>query len=278
MPDPVEPIEPGPDSAGPPPSADPAQQAHPGDEPGGSVPQGMSWSWELDLETLQTVLNEPAPWNRPVPCAPAGPVPAAAAPGPASADGVSPGSEPGVGSQPGPDDAPAVGSERRPDDRSSASSEHPPGSEPRAGDGSSAGGEPGAASDPAAGASPADDAAEDEQEALLAALVEAELAGRVREVPVAVVAGRVAEALPPGPDLAGWLATTTPKDLEGGALAGVAASFRRLAAWAQAGELAAVAELTARSAATDDKIGVDDEGCPARIPDDAVAQVSLALR
>src|ERR1022692_210862 len=32
---------------------------------GGS--QGLSWSWELDFETLLAALSEPAPWNRPMP-------------------------------------------------------------------------------------------------------------------------------------------------------------------------------------------------------------------
>ena len=67
--------------------------------------------------------------------------------------------------------------------------------------------------------------------------------GRSRVVPLTTVAGRVAESLPTGPDLAGWLATGPEGQLEDGALAGVAASYRRLASWAQAGELAAVAEL-----------------------------------
>ena len=32
---------------------------------GGAAPQGLSWSWELDFETVVAALNEPAPWNRP---------------------------------------------------------------------------------------------------------------------------------------------------------------------------------------------------------------------
>jgi hypothetical protein len=31
--------------------------------------QGLSWSWELDFETLLAALNEPALWNRPAPTA-----------------------------------------------------------------------------------------------------------------------------------------------------------------------------------------------------------------
>jgi len=116
-----------------------------------------------------------------------------------------------------------------------------------------------------------------DQEAILAEETEATLSGRSRELPVGTAAGRVAESLPPGPDLAAWLAVTAPEKLENGALPGVMASYRRLASWAQAGELAAVAELASRSAVADGRIGVDDEGRPAQVPDEAAAQVSLAL-
>src|SRR5215831_6124440 len=33
--------------------------------------QGLSWSWGLDFDALMAALNEPAPWNRPAPVAPA---------------------------------------------------------------------------------------------------------------------------------------------------------------------------------------------------------------
>ncbi len=82
------------------------------------------------------------------------------------------------------------------------------------------------------------------------------LAAEVREIPLTVAAGRVAECLPAGPGLAGWLAAADPAGLEDGALAGVAASWRRLASWAQAGELAAVAQIASRSAARDPKVTV----------------------
>ena len=98
------------------------------------------------------------------------------------------------------------------------------------------------------------------QEAILAEETEATLSGRSREIPAGAAAGRVAESLPPGPDLAAWLAVAVPEKLEDGALPGVVASYRRLASWAQAGELAAVAELASRSAVADGRIGVDDEG------------------
>jgi hypothetical protein len=109
------------------------------------------------------------------------------------------------------------------------------------------------------------------------AVLEAYLAGRGPEVPTGVVAGRVAECLPAGPGLAGWLATAGAEELEDGALAGVAASFRRLASWAEAGELATVAQIACREAARDQKIGVEQDGRPTRIPVSACAEVSLGL-
>jgi hypothetical protein len=102
--------------------------------------------------------------------------------------------------------------------------------------------------------------------------------GRVEEMPLTVVAGRLAEWLPTGPVLAGWLAHSgAAVGLEDGALAGVALSFRRLASWAAAGELAAVAQIAARSARTDRRATVDGSGRPDRVTSDAAGQVSLAL-
>ena len=116
-----------------------------------------------------------------------------------------------------------------------------------------------------------------DQDVVLAEYLEAVEAGRSRVIPLPVVAGRVAESLPAGPELAGWAAAGQVTELEDGALAGMAGSYRRLASWAQAGELAVVAELASRSAAADKKIGVDGEGRPGRLPEEACAQVSLGL-
>jgi hypothetical protein len=116
-----------------------------------------------------------------------------------------------------------------------------------------------------------------DQDAVLAEYLEAVDAGRARVLPLPVVAGRVAESLPAGPELAGWAAAGQVTELEDGALAGMASSYRRLASWAQAGELEVVAELASRSAAADAKIGTDTEGRPARLPEEACAQVSLGL-
>ncbi len=103
------------------------------------------------------------------------------------------------------------------------------------------------------------------------------LASEGRVLSAAEVTGRVAEFLPPGPGLAGWLATTPAAELDDTVLAGVAASWRRLAAWAQAGELATVAQIAARAAVRDKDIGVAADGRPARICADATGEVSLAL-
>jgi hypothetical protein len=76
----------------------------------------------------------------------------------------------------------------------------------------------------------------DPVEADFADYLDAVDAGRSSVFPLSMAAGRVAEILPAGPDLAAWLACNPARDLEDGALAGVAAACRRLAAWAQAGE------------------------------------------
>jgi Domain of unknown function (DUF222) len=96
-------------------------------------------------------------------------------------------------------------------------------------------------------------------------------------IALSVVAGRVAEALPPGPDLAAWLALASSGDVEPGAMPGIAASYRRLAAWAQAGELATIAEMAADAAAADDKIGCLADGRPARVSLSVATEVALAL-
>src|SRR6516225_5932383 len=87
------------------------------------------------------------------------------------------------------------------------------------------------------------------------------------------------EHMDPGPAQAGWLAAAAAEAarLDEYQLAGVAIAARRLASWAQATELSAVAQLTARAAAADSGIGVKPDGRPARLCRDAVGQVSLAL-
>ena len=133
--------------------------------------------------------------------------------------------------------------------------------------------------------SPAPGSAEEEaaQEAILDELAEldARAAAEGREdsgrIPLAAVAGRVAERLAPGPDLAAWLATAPPADLGDADLAAVAGSWRRVASWAQARELAAVAQITSRAAARDEKASTAHDGRPSQVTPSAAAEVALEL-
>jgi hypothetical protein len=134
---------------------------------------------------------------------------------------------------------------------------------------------------------PLDTGAPEDQEEILAAEMEsldrdapdAGGAGAARSGAGAGVdlAGLVAESLPTGPGLAAWLSQRDPGSLSDRDLPGVAASFRRVASWAQAAELAAVAEIAARSAARDERAGLAADGRPAEVTRDAAAQVSLGL-
>jgi len=112
-----------------------------------------------------------------------------------------------------------------------------------------------------------------DQDAIAAAEEDA-LAHR-RSEPVDVP-GRVAALLPTGPALAAWLAPASTRDCGSGDLADIAAGYRRLAAWAQAGELATVAEMAARTA---ERRGRCDPstGKPIQVLPEAGAQVGLAL-
>jgi Domain of unknown function (DUF222) len=146
-------------------------------------------------------------------------------------------------------------------------------------DAASPGSPAGGTAGPAAG-SPEEEA---EQEAILddLAALDAQAAAEGREgadrIPVTALAGRVAERLAPGPDLTAWLAAAPVAALDEGDLAAVAGSWRRVASWAQARELAAVAQITSRAAARDEDIGTDADGCPARVPVSAAAEVALEL-
>src|SRR5450755_2124352 len=89
--------------------------------------------------------------------------------------------------------------------------------------------------------------------------------------------GVIADQLPAGPGLAGWLASADPAGLSDWDLPGVAAAYRRVASWAQAGELTAIAAIASRSAARDRRAEVDEEGRPDRVTPSAASEVSLAL-
>jgi Domain of unknown function (DUF222) len=260
------------------------------DIPAEQMPLGLRWSWNMDFDALIAALSEPAPWNRPVratppqqassPASEAGPASDRADPA-ANGDADDPASDSVSASDPASAENPVSADSASASDLASAenpaSAEDPgPAADGAHGDNRAAKHSPAASSpDPApAGASPSDG---DPLDAEFAEMLEAIAASGSQPLPLEVVAGRVAESLPTGPDLAGWLATGEVAGLEDGALAGMAASYRRLASWAQAGELAVVAQLAARSAAADARIGLDVDGRPARLTDDACAQVSLAL-
>jgi Domain of unknown function (DUF222) len=93
------------------------------------------------------------------------------------------------------------------------------------------------------------------------------------------VAALAVEHMDPGPAQAGWLgaALAQAASLDEYGLTGVVMAGRALASWAQRAELAAVAQLTARTAAADADIGILPDGRPARVSRDALGQVSLAL-
>jgi hypothetical protein len=211
-----------------------------GEADGTGTPQGLSWSYQMDFGALIAAIT---------------------------------------GADPPASDAPAAGP------RSAGPSPAAPSSttQPSAGQPAAA---PADGSVPAAPASsPAPGSAEEEaaQEAILDELAEldAQAAPEGREdggrVPLAAVAGRVAERLAPGPDLAAWLATAPPADLGDGDLAAVAGSWRRVASWAQAQELAAVAQITSRAAARDENASTSPDGRPSQVIPSAAAEVALEL-
>ncbi len=87
----------------------------------------------------------------------------------------------------------------------------------------------------------------------------------------------VAEYLPGSAGLAAWLDQRDPAEASDYDLPAVAAGWRRVAAWAQAREFAAIAQIAARSAARNDKAGLEEDGRPSAVTPDAAAQVGLAL-
>src|SRR5215831_10424897 len=68
--------------------------------------------------------------------------------------------------------------------------------------------------------------------------------GRSRVLPVAALGGHAIMA--PGPDLAGWLACSQASERDDAALVTSITAWRKVTSWAQAQELAAVAELARR--------------------------------
>jgi hypothetical protein len=96
--------------------------------------------------------------------------------------------------------------------------------------------------------------------------------------PAAELAAAAAEHMAPGQGLAYWAARFAPDRMSDYALPGAAAACRRLASWAQAAELEIVAEVATRAAVRDSAVPVGPGGLPARVPDEAAAEVALALR
>src|SRR5260221_13509632 len=240
------------------PPEDPGARSADGDDLLPGLSGTISWCWDFDFAALLDAVTGPAPWRR-----------ASDADCPDEANET-------TGSAAGKSACPVVGRSARPRAGSGAGRVPGDGADPAAE----------TVADPAAGeiADPAAESSSDpaagetaDPEAEEAAFQDAVAAGRARDLPLEFVAGRIAENLPTGPGLAGWLALARAADLENGALAGVAASFRRLSSWAAAGELAAVAEIASRSARTDRRAGVDELGRPDRVTADAAGQVALAL-
>src|SRR5215469_6556986 len=104
--------------------------------------------------------------------------------------------------------------------------------------------------------------------------------GRLEPCDPAQFAAAAVEHMDPGPAQAGWLevAAADVARLDEKALAGIAIAARRQASRGAAVELAAVAQIAARAAAADRKIGVEADGRPTRVCRDAVAHVEMALR
>jgi hypothetical protein len=121
----------------------------------------------------------------------------------------------------------------------------------------------------------------EDQDAEMAEELDAEDNGRMGpSMDPGRVAALAVDHMEPGPALAGWLnvAAGAAAALDENGLTGVAVAARRQAAHANSVELAAVAQITSRAAAADRRIGVNEDGRPARVGRDAIGQVEMALR
>jgi hypothetical protein len=121
----------------------------------------------------------------------------------------------------------------------------------------------------------------EEQDAELAEELEAERDGRMGpSMDPARLAALAVEYMEPGPALAGWLnvAAGGAASLDENGLTGLAIAARKQAAHVHGVELTAVAQITSRAAAADQRVGVSAEGRPVRVCRDAVGQVEMALR
>jgi Domain of unknown function (DUF222) len=107
----------------------------------------------------------------------------------------------------------------------------------------------------------------------------AEAEGRMGPADPGIVAAVAVEYMPAGPALAGWLevAAAAAGRLSEDQLTGVAIAADHQAAHTQAARLTAVAQLTARAAAADSSVGLEQDGRPAGVTRDAAGQLEMAL-
>jgi hypothetical protein len=233
-----------------------AEPAGPG---GGGPTAGLCWSFEVDLDAILAAAAKAAPGpggtsmlsglsgaGHGSPPARGAAAPSATAPGQAQVPGqrqepgdASPGQGPG---EAGPDQAPGNASP----DQTQTPGDAGPGQEPGDASPAPAGGSPGAGS-----------------------VLLPDEGGLGLDV--------VAEYLPGSAGLAAWLDQRDPASTSDYDLPAVAAGWRRVAAFAQAREFAAIAQIAVRSAARNEKAGLEEDGRPAAVTPDAAAQVGLAL-
>jgi hypothetical protein len=119
----------------------------------------------------------------------------------------------------------------------------------------------------------------EDQDGELAESRAADQEGPLERADMGAVAASAVEFMAAGAAQAGWLevAAAAVDRLDEHALAGVVIAARQAASRAQAAELAAVAQITARAAGADPRIGLQADGRPARLCLDAIGQVKLAL-
>jgi hypothetical protein len=121
--------------------------------------------------------------------------------------------------------------------------------------------------------------ADADQDAVLADELAAAEDGRMSPPDLAWTAAIAAEHMTPGAAQAAWLevATAAAGRLDEDALAGMMIASRQAVSRATATELTAAAQITARAAAADPRIGLEADGRPVRLCRDAQGQIGLAL-
>jgi hypothetical protein len=121
--------------------------------------------------------------------------------------------------------------------------------------------------------------ADADQDAVLADELAAAGDGRMSPLDLAQSAALAAEHMAPGAAQAAWLevAAAAAGRLDEDALAGMMIASRQAASRATATELTAAAQITARAADADPRIGLEADGRPVRLCRDAQGQISLAL-